>query len=112
MSLGEVTWSPVSSSKVLGIHSNHVGNNKNTVSNCFISEMYLTYVKPGDLHGFRKPQTESWNREERKSSIVYRAFNNKNKSQFRTEWSAIQSTIKNFVNNSCVRWYSNSHVLG
>ena len=31
MTLGQVTWSPVSSSNVLGIHSNHVGNNKNTV---------------------------------------------------------------------------------
>ena len=47
-----------------------------------------------------------------KSSIVYLAFNNKNKSQFRTEWSAIQSTIKNFGNHSCVRWYNNSQVLG
>ena len=36
MTLGEVTWSPVSSSKMLGIHGNHVGNNKNTVSNYFI----------------------------------------------------------------------------
>ena len=47
-----------------------------------------------------------------KSSIAYLAFNNKNKSQFRTEWSAIQSTIKNLVNHSCVRWYNNSQVLG
>ena len=69
-------------------------------------------MKPGDLRGFRKLETESWNREERKSSIVYLAFNNKNKSQFRTEWSAIQSAIKNFVNHSYVRRYSNSHELG
>ena len=38
MTLGQVTWSPVSSSKVLGIYSNQVSNNKNTVSNCFISD--------------------------------------------------------------------------
>ena len=69
-------------------------------------------MKPGDLRGFSKLQTESWNREERKSSIVYLPFNNKNKSQFRTEWSAIQSTIKNFVNHSYVRGYRNSHDLG
>ena len=39
MTLGQVTWSPVSSSKVLGIYSNQVSNNKNTVSNCFISDI-------------------------------------------------------------------------